>query len=50
MELTSNESPYEQNQAKYWHDHGLGHEHVPQAAHMKPQQWQLYQDEQEEAQ
>lgn len=48
--LTRNKGPNEQRQAKDRHDERLGHEHVSQATDMQPQQRQLDQNEEEEAQ
>lgn len=48
--ITCNEGPNEQRQAKHRHDNRLGHEHVPQTADVQPQQRQLDQDEEKEAQ
>lgn len=48
--VTRNDCPNEQRQAKDRHNDRLGHEHVPQAADVQPQQRQLDHYEEEETQ
>jgi hypothetical protein len=49
-QLTSNECPDEQSHSEDRHNKGLRHKEISQFGHMKVQEWQLNDDEQEERQ